>query len=316
MTAKLKNQWFLAGLVLIFSGVVLDSTGSLARAGMFLKSHHGSSLMIVLIFLVSGMIIETHQIRAGVRDFRSTAAALVMIVLAAPILAFCLSRLPLETGVALGLFLVAVMPTTLSSGVVMTGRAGGNIAHALFVTIVSNCIAIVSIPAILPLLIRSFNVETDLFIDRKAIFLKLVLFVLLPLITGMFLKRQFQGITPGRKKLLGTLNQLCVLVIVYMSLSGARDVLVSSDSGIYGILPLVTGFHLALFGLCILVCRLLGIPKGKRESVLFMGAQKTLPLAVMLQMTCFPGYPTALLVCVIHHIAHLMIDGYIAVKIR
>jgi sodium/bile acid cotransporter 7 len=47
-----------------------------------------------------------------------------------------------------------------------------------------------------------------------------------------------------------------------------------------------------------------------------MGSQKTLPLAVMIQITCFPEYGTALLVCVLHHILHLMIDGYLATRIE
>lgn len=316
MIEKLKRQWFLVGLAVIFGAVVFDSTGTLAGLGGHLKALHGSSAMIVIIFLFSGLIIETHQIRAGIKDGLATAASLFMIVLAAPALALCLSNIPLETGIVLGLFLVSVMPTTLSSGVVLTGKAGGNMAHALFVTIVSNLLAIVSIPLILPFLIRSLELSFDLAIDRQRIFFKLVLFVLFPLVTGLVIKRNFSGITPSRKRLLGILNQCCVLVIVYMSLSGARGILVSADSGLYFILPLVAGFHVILFCLCFLTSRVLGIDKGKRESVLFMGSQKTLPLAVMLQMACFPEYPSALLVCVIHHITHLMIDGYIATRIR
>jgi solute carrier family 10 (sodium/bile acid cotransporter), member 7 len=34
----------------------------------------------------------------------------------------------------------------------------------------------------------------------------------------------------------------------------------------------------------------------------------------MIQISCFPEYGTALLVCVMHHILHLMINGYLAAR--
>ena len=316
MIEKIKRQWFLFGIILVFAIVIFDKTGTLAQAGIFLKNHNGSSFMILLIFLFSGMIIEADQIKAGIKDFKATTAALVIIVIFSPLLALSFAFIPLETGVIIGLFLVAVMPTTLSSGVVMTGQAGGNIAHALFVTILSNCIAIASIPFFLPLLLASLKLETDLFIDQKAIFIKLLLLVLLPLITGLFLKKTVLNITAAQKKRLGIINQSIVICVVYMSLSGAREILLAQSTIFLWILPLVVMFHLILLGLSFGCSHLLGIGKGKREAVIFMGSQKTLPLAVMLQITCFPEYGTALLVCVVHHIAHLMIDGYLAVKMR
>ncbi len=316
MIEKIKRQWFLFGIILVFAIVIFDKTGTLAQAGIFLKNHNGSSFMILLIFLFSGMIIEADQIKAGIKDFKATTAALVIIVIFSPLLALSFAFIPLETGVIIGLFLVAVMPTTLSSGVVMTGQAGGNIAHALFVTILSNCIAIASIPFFLPLLLASLKLETDLFIDQKAIFVKLLLLVLLPLITGLFFKKTVLNITTTQKKRLGIINQSIVICVVYMSLSGAREILLAQSTIFLWILPLVVMFHLILLGLSFGCSHLLGIGKGRREAVIFMGSQKTLPLAVMLQITCFPEYGTALLVCVVHHIAHLMIDGYLAVKMR
>ena len=316
MIEKIKRQWFLFGIILVFAIVIFDKTGTLAQGGIFLKNHNGSSFMILLIFLFSGMIIEADQIKAGIKDFKATTAALVIIVIFSPLLALSFAFIPLETGVIIGLFLVAVMPTTLSSGVVMTGQAGGNIAHALFVTILSNCIAIASIPFFLPLLLASLKLETDLFIDQKAIFIKLLLLVLLPLITGLFLKKTVLNITAAQKKRLGIINQSIVICVVYMSLSGAREILLAQSTIFLWILPLVVMFHLILLGLSFGCSHLLGIGKGRREAVIFMGSQKTLPLAVMLQIMCFPEYGTALLVCVVHHIAHLMIDGYLAVKMR
>lgn len=314
--ATVKKQWFLIALILIFSLVIFDQSGTIARAGVFLKQNHGAPFMIFAIFILSGMIIEIEQIKAGIKDIKATSSTLWVIVIVSPIAAGIFALIPMETGIILGLFLVAVMPTTLSSGVVMTGQAGGNIAHALFITILSNCVAIVSIPFILPMLLNSLNLKTDLYIDQTAIFIKLLLLVLLPLLIGMILNKKILTISPEQKKQFSITNQCIVLCIVYMSLSGAREMLIAKGSAFFIILPLVVGFHLVLLLASSGTSHLAAIGRGRREAVIFMGSQKTLPLAVMLQITCFPEYGTALLVCVLHHITHLMIDGFIAVKIR
>lgn len=262
------------------------------------------------------MIIEPEQIKAGIKDFKATTAALFVIVIISPAVAAGLALIPMEEGVVLGLFLVAVMPTTLSSGVVMTGQAGGNMAHALFVTILSNCIAIISIPVVLPLLLLFLELETSLFIDQKAIFIKLLLVVLLPLLTGLILNKALFSFTSDQKKKLGLINQFVVICVIYMSLSSARQILIDKSGTFFWILPLVIVFHLILLVLSFYCTRFLNIGRARRESVIFMGSQKTLPLAVMLQLTCFPEYGTALLVCVVHHIIHLMIDGFIAGKME
>ena len=75
--------------------------------------------------------IECPADKVGLMDIKGIIAALIIIFLVAPVIGVCLGRLPLDTGVIIGIFLVAVMPTTLSSGVVMTGAAGGNMAQAL-----------------------------------------------------------------------------------------------------------------------------------------------------------------------------------------
>ena len=80
----IEKHCFLFGIVLILTCVIFDKTGNLARAGIFLKDHQGPSFMIFFIFLLSGMIIDGDQIKAGIKDVKATIAALVVIVIIAP----------------------------------------------------------------------------------------------------------------------------------------------------------------------------------------------------------------------------------------
>jgi len=316
MVQKIKKQWFLLSLVFVFAAVIFDQSNSLIKAGLFLKAMHSPEIMIVLIFIISGLLIESHQIQAGIRDVQSTVLALAVILVFAPVAAFLLSLFPLETGVAIGLFIVAVMPTTLSTGIVMTGTAGGNMAHALFVTILSNFIGIFSIPVILSILLSVLDHQKDLAIDRGAIIIKLLLLVLFPLMIGIVAKaRLFTAGQPARFKL-QILNQWMIIGIVFISLCGAKQVLLGSGATFFYILALVSGFHLMLLGCSFLLIKFFNVGKGRYESVLFMGSQKTLALSVMIQVTYFSEFGIALLVCVLHHIVHLMMDGYLSTKMN
>jgi len=104
--------------------------------------------------------------------------------------------------------------------------------------------------------------------------------------------------------------------MVWMALSQTRNVILGDGKKIGIILLLVFAFHIILLVSVYLLTVLFGLGQGKRESVIFMGSQKTLPLSVILQTTLFPQYGLALAVCVLHHIVQLIVDGYIMGKIK
>jgi sodium/bile acid cotransporter 7 len=82
------------------------------------------------------------------------------------------------------------------------------------------------------------------------------------------------------------------------------------------VLVLVFVFHGVLLASAGLLSWGLQLGPGQRESVIFMGGQKTLPLSVILQVSLFPQYGLALVVCVVHHIVHLLMDGYLVGRFR
>ncbi|MBU1342389.1 MAG: bile acid:sodium symporter [Proteobacteria bacterium] len=316
MIRKIKQQWFLISLVLMSLAVILDHSDSLVKIGFVLKDNHGPEIMIFIIFIISGFLINSDQIKAGIKDIESTLLALTVIIVFAPIAAGLLCLLPLETGVAIGLFIVAVMPTTLSSGIVMTGVAGGNMAHALFVTILSNFIGVFSIPVLLSILLSFLDQNKELVIDQGAIIIKLMFLVLFPLVIGIGAKARIFNATQLEKFKLQKMNQCMIIGIVFISLAGAKQVLLDNGMTFFYIVVLVSGFHLMLLGGSFLLVKLFGVKKGRYESIVFMGSQKTLALSAMIQLTYFSEFGTALLVCVVHHIVHLMMDGYLSARMN
>ena len=313
MLRLIKQNWFLIALVGICVVTLIDVTGTLAGMGKWFKSHNGADAVICTIFFCSGLILKREEIRAGLRDVRGAIIALVLIFAFAPLAAFVIGLLPLDPAVRIGLFLVSVMPTTMSSGVVMTGAAGGNIAHALLITVVANSLSIVTIPFSLALLLQTVE---SVPIDKARMMIQMALLVLLPLMLGLFLRPKKGAFLTSLQRGIPVLTQCLILSIVWMGLSEAKDTVMSGGAQVLIILVLSFFFHAVILAAVFLSIRLFHIPRGRLESILFMGGQKTLPLAVLLQVKLFPQYGLALAFCVFHHFIHLMMDGYLVGRLN
>ncbi len=307
----MRKNWFLVALVIVSLITIADSSKILVTAGIWLKEHNGPDCVIVLIFFLSGIALDTQQIREGLADFKGTLLALLIIFCVAPVIALFFTFLPLSTGVILGIFLVGAMPTTLSSGVVMTGSAGGNNAHALLITIIANSLAVVTIPVVLSLLLSFTGDSRIIEIDQLPIMIKIATLVLLPLLAGITIRNIFHSVITPFLDYTTTGNQIGILMMVWMALCAGREAIVAQFESILPIIAVVFLFHLALVVTALLITRIGRIGKGRRESIIFMGGQKTLPLSIILQVTLFPEFGIALVVCVVHHIIHLIMDAFL-----
>jgi len=307
----MKEQWFLLGLLLIAGLTLLDGSGLISGGGKWLKAHRGPDAVIASIFFLSGLVLRREEISSGFRDVKGTIAALAAIILLAPLAALVLSLFPLSTGMRIGLFLTAAMPTTLTSGVVMTGAAGGNMAHALLVTLLSNAIGVVTVPLSLSILLGIGREMDAVPIDQAGLMVQIGSLVLAPLLLGMLLRPRGNSLLESMRKAVPFLNQGLILAILWMAFSEARSSLVGGGTQIAGVMFLSFLFHALLVAGALGLATAAGLGPGRRESVVFVGGQKTLPLSVLIQTTLFPQHGIALAFCVVHHFVHLLMDGYL-----
>ncbi len=308
MARILKQNWFLFGLVGICLITLVDTTGTIAGMGNWIKSHSGADIVIFIVFFGSGLILKREQIRAGFRDIRGTVITIIIIFLVAPLVALMIAQIPINPSVKIGLFLIAVMPTTLSSGVVMTGAAGGNMAHSLLITVLANSISVVTVPFSLSILLQSVE---SVPMNRAKMIIQMCLLVLLPLILGLVFRPKRETLLSPLQKGIPVFNQCLILCMVWMGVSGAKGTILSGGGQVLIIAVISFFFHAFLLVAALAAIRLFRIPRGRMESILFMGGQKTLTLPVMLQVKLFPQHGLALVFCVFHHFIHLMMDGYL-----
>lgn len=301
----------MVGLVLITLLTVANPIGLLIPPGLWLKAHYGPDILIVLVFFFSGLALNTGQVRKGFADYKGTILALILTFAVAPLVALAISILPIETGVILGLLLVSAMPSTLSSGVVMTGAAGGNLAHALLITIIGNSLAVVTIPVTLGLLFSLTGESRIIEINQIPMMITIATRVLLPLLTGLIVRNITGSKVQAFLPYTGACNQTSILVMVWMALCGGRPAILEGLDSIHVVVAIAFFYHLILIVAGLVTTRFFAIGKGRRESVVLMGGQKTLPLSVILQVSLFPDYGIALVVCVLHHIIHLIMDAFL-----
>lgn len=311
-----QRYWFLTALLAIGLISVSGQSDNLSTIGRFLKNNYGPEVIMACLFLLSGFTLGFQQFEEGLMDVSGTLITLSIIFIVAPALAVALSLIPMDKGMILGLFLVSVMPSTLSSGMVMTASAGGNAAHALVVTIISNNLSIFTIPYTLPILLRVFGENVSIDINKSAVTFKILCLVILPLIVGMLLRQIYPALLARFEQKITIACQLFILLIVWIAISQTASITSNSGMKVFAVVMLVTVYHGFLLLFCWGLILISGRKKGDRESILFIGGQKTLPLSIILQMSLFPRNSIVLLICVLHHIIHLIMDAYVVERLK
>jgi solute carrier family 10 (sodium/bile acid cotransporter), member 7 len=304
----LRDQWFLAGVCLVTLLTLVNPAGVILPLGEMLASHHGNELCLVLIFLLSGVDLDAGQVREAFADWPGLLLALAAIFILAPALAWGLSLIAPTPDIALGLILAGVVSTTQASGIVMAAAAGGRAAHALLITVAGNVVCVVTIPFTLALLATGGAVAVRL--PWLEMMLKLGLLILLPLLAGMAVRPLLANAVARLPFKPSHANRLVILVILFIGLSRGRENILGQGTQMLWVAGLAVVLHLLKAGLLWGILQALRWGPGRRESIFFMGIQKTLPQAIWLQSTYFAPHGMALVVCVVYHITQLVIDSW------
>ncbi|MEO0453175.1 MAG: bile acid:sodium symporter [Verrucomicrobiota bacterium] len=202
-----------------------------------------------------------------------------------------------------GLIILAAVPTTLSSAVVISRQSGGNDPLAIILTFVLSLASVLTSPLILRICLPAQEFQ---FPTLQLTFL-LAMVVALPLSIGMALRRIAK---PSWTK---QIPSFCILLLVWMTASTHQESLLQ--------LGWKTQFILAALAICLHITALLiftGISKlflrNKRDQIttILVSSQKTLPLAVAL-LASIPlstnSAAIAISLFVLYHLFQILIDS-------
>ncbi|KAG8461264.1 hypothetical protein KFE25_002453 [Diacronema lutheri] len=277
------------------------------------------TLCVWFIFFVSGLTLKTEDAIKALGARRALAWAIFSILGATPLVAPLASRLPppFPAEFALGFAIFCAMPTTINTGVALTTQAKGSFALALVITVVTNLLAVFTVPFFLSAVLQLTAVR----IDAVRLLLKLLVLILAPLVVGKGTRELSSGaraFAATHKQLLSLCSNGALVLIPWMKLSDSAAEL-RSARGLSLLLVVLLAFaiHALYLAFNALGCALLRLPDDERRAVVIMASQKTLPMAmaVLAAMPAEFGEPGLIAVpCIVSHILQIFVDAFIATR--
>eukprot|EP00164_Ancoracysta_twista_P001714 GFYU01002248.1.p1 GENE.GFYU01002248.1~~GFYU01002248.1.p1 ORF type:complete len:406 (-),score=86.45 GFYU01002248.1:20-1237(-) len=320
--AKLIQHHLPLGLIF----VVLFGYG-VPTPGIYLAKGPTQAICVSLIFFISGLTLKTDDIKKAINAYKAIIYGIISILLITPMAGFLILAIPWSTKeFGIGLALFAMMPTTLSSCVILTRQAGGNFALALLLTVTTNLLGIVTLPFIVDLIYSnssltssSGDAESDSSaVDPVKILVNLLLTILMPLAVGKF-ARSFAAVgdwVTAHKTDLKLASSFFLILVPFMKVSKSAEAFNSMD-GVSFVLMLVGGilvhvlyllfnFPIAVYGF--------RFETPEAKAVVFTTTQKTLPVALTILEflpDSFGEKGLIAIACIVAHLSQILVDSFI-----
>ncbi len=294
----------LAGIAAIISGA----------PGSWLKQVAAVRVFIIIIFLVNGYQLKLVDFKLEKGFIKTFIWAIFISLVCGPFIGQAIGNIVGLTGtLALGLVVMSTVPSTLSSGIVITEVSGGNKLWALFLTIGLNIVGIFTIPFMLKLTIHA---SEEIEISPWSLFFKLFTYILVPLVVGMLIRNLISGKDFSEK--MKYIPSACVILTVWVALSGSRELLMSVPLMSYVYITIaVLGVHIILLVVNAAVGKfILKLNRSANKALIFTASQKTLPIAISILAALGDKVAPALLTCLLFHFGQLLIDSLLAAKMH
>ena len=210
-----RKNWFLFGIALaLILGFAIPEVGVTIN-----RNSVASTAIVVLLFFISGLKLPTESILKGISRPGLHLYVQSFIFLLVPIYFFATARLfanALDGNLLIGFYALAALPTTVSSCIIFTQSAEGNVVATMFNTALANALGVFLSPIILSFMLRSTS--SGLPISELASVLGgLALKMLLPIALGQFVRRFVRVWIDGHKKGLSITSNVFVLTILHFA---------------------------------------------------------------------------------------------------
>jgi sodium/bile acid cotransporter 7 len=300
---------FLAGLALMLG--LAWVWPSLGQSGGVLRLDLVTAYGVALVFLLHGLLLAPERLRAGLLNWRlhvfiQGASFLLFPLLIWGVLIVLGERVGPET--RLGFLFLAALPTAVSSSVVVTAVAGGNVAGAVFNAALSSLLGVI----LTPLWVNLYLSTDGGGLDLATVLLRLMLLVVLPLVVGQILRPWFGRLAAGA----AGLDRLIVLLVVQNAFSDSFSAGLGHGAGSVAAVGLSTGaLFLFMAGLLAMIGRAVGMPRADILAGTFCGAQKSLATGAPMAGVMFAADPdlgALLLPVILYQLIQLAAGGALA----
>jgi len=272
---------------------------------------------VAAIFFLYGLSISASQLRADLSNWKVHALVQSATFVIFPIIALVVKPLFPQAGatVWLGVFYLAVLPSTVSSSVVMVSLAKGNITSAIFNATLSGFIGILLTP-----LLMSFFLAASGNFDWQSVTLKLAVQVLLPVGVGMVLHQKWGAFVTKHKARLKWFDQSIIVLIIYTSFcrSFVEGIFEGFGWQLIGLLAIAMAMlFLMMVMLLQWISKVMSLSRYDMITVVFCGSKKSLVHGTVMSKVLFHSCMSVgilLLPLMLYHALQLMMASALAQK--
>ena len=307
--------WLLFAVIL---AVLFPAYGS---KGGLLYPQISTNIGVWLIFFLQGIALPTSDLTSGYSPKRLHAFVLSWNYIIFPIVLGVLLlplSLVLPNELRLGFWLLAILPTTVSSAVVFSTVSKGDTSNAIFSTVFSNLLSVFLVPAVA---VTYLSVESAVSLSLSPLFSKLFLIIIAPLILGQLIRKwtpNVSAIIANRTKGLGN---WIIIFIVHCAFAQSTSSGFLSQLGVISIFKVISITILILLVVSQFVwwsSNLLHLSKEQRISAFFCSSQKSLATGLPLTTSILAAAPgivdvaSVLIPLMCYHPAQLILAGILS----
>jgi len=314
----IRRNGFILGLILAVAVAFLFPTPG-SRNG-FLHPELINNVGISLILLLQGLSLAYEKLKSGAGNWKLHVIIQSFTFIIFPIIGILFFiTVPLiwstePAGIRQGLLYLCVLPSTISTSVVLTAVAQGNVAGALFNAALSNIIGVV----LTPLLVHELMKTTGQSAPLGPLMLKIMLLTLLPFFIGMSLRRFVKKWVEHHKAWIARISNTVIVFIVYSAFCDSFVEKIWQQHGVATTAKLFSCVLLLFTGMSLLIywtCRSLRLNREDQITAYFCSVKKTLAMGVPLAVLIFGSrsdIPLILLPLMFYHPLQIFINGLLA----
>lgn len=312
----IKNFLILGLLSVILFGLIFPEPG-LVLSAVKVGTFGIPQVAVFVIFVISGLCLDSVSdcLQPKALGLGVILVLFVTPLMAWPILFFGQGRVNLT--LLQGMALFCVVPTTLSSGVTMITQAKGNVSLAVLMTTATNLLGVLTVPFSVS---KIFSATVPM--KPTSLLGELVWMTLVPLIIGMSLRKASGGLqkfATKNKKILGLGQNTCILIVVWLMISGAESKIYNLDKpDLWACAFLAAIVHLIYRVGGYIIATAARLPPREWVTIVLMCSQKSLPVCVSVMSALPAELRTAsgvmIVPCIMAHAAQLIIDSILAVR--
>lgn len=274
---------------------------------------------VSLIFFFYGLKLSPQELKKGLSNWKLHIVVQTATFIIFPIVVLVFMAIFGSFGnklLWLGIFYLVALPSTVSSSVVMTSLARGNITSAIFNASLSSIIGVFITPVWMGIFISTSGGDFDL----TNVIIKLSLQVLLPVAIGVLLHPKFGKIALKNSNKLRIFDQSIILLIVYVSFCDSFANKMFSGYATWELIVLglaMIALFFIIYGIVTFIGKLLKFSIEDHITAVFCGSKKSLVHGTVMSKVLFPGIAgvgVILLPLMIFHALQLVLASMLAQK--